>query len=154
MRQHLLLHVPGLGVPQGSMRLVQGGKRMIHSNPQVRQWRATVASYAIAEIIHTERRGQAVWPATGPATLIATFHFPRPKHHYRTGKFASMLRGVAPREMSVGPDLDKLVRAIGDAMVDACVILDDRQINLIRAAKKWTEEAPYVSIQLEADRPS
>lgn len=126
---------------------------MIHSNPQVRAWRATVAAHAIAEIIRTERQGTAIWPATGPCTLITTFHFPRPKHHYRTGKFAHLLRAVAPREMWVGPDLDKLVRAIGDAMTDACAIVDDKQINLIRAAKKWTTEQPYVTITLEGTRP-
>jgi len=151
--QHLLLHVPGVPVPQGSMRLVQGGSRMIHSNPNTRAWRATVAAHAIAEIIHTERRGQGTWPATGPVTLIVKFHFPRPRNHYRTGKFAHLLRAVAPREMWVGPDLDKLVRAIGDALVDACAIVDDKQINLIRAAKEWTEEEPYASIHLEGTRP-
>lgn len=134
------------------MRLVQGGRRMIHSNPQVRAWRATVAAHCIAEIIHTERRGQAQWPATGPCALVVTFHFPRPKHHYRQGKFAHLLRHVAPREMWVGPDLDKLVRAIGDALTDACVVVDDKQINVIRAAKKWTTEEPHAHIQLEATR--
>lgn len=124
---------------------------MIHNSPDLPKWRATIAAHAIAEIIHTERHRQAVWPATGPATLIATFHFPRPKSHYRTGKFAHLLRNVAPRQMFVGPDLDKLIRAIGDALVDACALVDDKQINLIRAAKKWTEGEPYVSIQLETE---
>lgn len=135
------------------MRLVQGGRRMIHSNPNLREWRARVAAHAIAEIIHTERRQQARWPATGPCTLIVTFHFPRPASHYRTGKFSTLLRPVAPRLMQVGPDLDKLVRAIGDALTDACAVVDDKQIHLIRAAKKWCDrtEEPYTSIQLESD---
>lgn len=150
--QTLRIHVPGIGIPQGSMRSFGKG-RIVHSNPQVRAWRATVAAHAIAEIIRTERRGEAAWPTPGPCTLTAVFHFPRPKSHYRTGKFAHLLRTVAPRDMSVGPDLDKLVRAIGDALTDACVIVDDKQIHRIHAAKKWTEEAPYVSIQLEGPRP-
>lgn len=132
------------------MRLVQGGRRMIHSNhAALMSWRATVASHAIAEIIHTERRGQGAWPATGACALIVKFHLPRPRNHYRSGKFAHLVRAVAPREHQVKPDLDKLVRAICDALVSACAIVDDSQISHIRAAKAWTTEAPSASITLE-----
>lgn len=148
--QYLNLHVPGLPIPQGSMRLVGGGRRMIHNkHNELMSWRASVAAHAIAEIIHTERRGQGVWPATGPCGLVVTFHIPRPKHHYRTGKFANLLRATAPREHQVKPDLDKLVRAVCDALVTACAVVDDSQICVLRAAKKWCTEPAYCSIQLE-----
>lgn len=151
--QYLNLHVPGLPIPQGSMRLVQGGRRMIHNKQaELMSWRAQVANHAIAEIIHTERRQQGVWPATGPCGLVVTFHLPRPKSHYRQGRFANLLREVAPREHQVKPDLDKLVRAICDALVSACAVVDDSQICVLRAAKKWTTEDPYCSIQLEGTR--
>ena len=89
------------------------------------------------------------WPATGPCGLIVKFHMPRPRHHYRSGKFADQLRPVAPREHQVKPDLDKLVRSVCDALVSACAIIDDSQISYLRAAKVWTTEAPYASITLE-----
>jgi Holliday junction resolvase RusA-like endonuclease len=146
--QTLTLQVPGSAAPQGSKRHVGGG-RMIESSPHVRKWRATVASHTLAAIVREERQGHGTWPATGPCRLTVTFHFPRPKHHYRTGKFATVLRAVAPARMQTGPDLDKLVRAIGDALTDACAILDDRQIDVIYAGKKWTEEDPYTSITVE-----
>ena len=139
---------PGVPVPQGSMRHVGGG-RIIHSNPQLRAWRATVAAHAVAAIVRSERHTDARCPATGPVDLRVVFTFPRPRNHYRTGKFAHMLRGVAPRLMSTGPDLDKLVRAIGDALVDACVIVDDKQIRHIEASKEWTMDNPAAHITLE-----
>lgn len=149
----LCLHVDGIARPQGSKRHVGAG-RIIESDPGLRKWRATLTAHAVAEIIHKERQG-ARYPITGPATLIVTFHFPRPKHHYRTGKYAHLLRDVAPRLMQTGPDLDKLVRAVGDALTDAGAVVDDKQIQLIRAAKKWCSpgEDPYVSIQLEGTHP-
>lgn len=147
MTQYLALHVPGQPHPQGSKRHVGGG-RMIEASKGLRQWRNHITAHALAETIHAERRG-ARWPATGPCTLIVTFHFTRPKHHYRTGKYAHLLRDVAPREMQVGPDLDKLVRAVGDAMTLGGVVIDDKQIMVIRAAKKWTTEPSYTTIQIE-----
>lgn len=150
MTQYLNLHVEGRAVPQGSMRLVNGGRRMIHSNhTELMAWRATIARAALAEIEHMEAKGTARWPATGPCGLVVKFHFPRPQSHYRTGVYAGLLRAVAPREHQVKPDLDKLVRAVCDALTDACVIVDDSQISYVRAAKAWTTEAPYVSVTLE-----
>lgn len=151
--QSLDVTVPGNAHPQGSKRHVGGG-RMIEASPYVRAWRATVAAHTLGAIGPAERRGQGAWPATGPCTLYVTFHFPRPKHHYKTGKFAHVLRAVAPQRMQTGPDLDKLVRAIGDALTDACAILDDRQIDVIYAAKKWADGDPYTSIHLQSDRAS
>lgn len=150
----LCLHVDGLAHPQGSKRHVGNG-RIIESNPNIRKWRATLTAHAVAEIIHKERQG-ARYPLTGPATLIVAFHFPRPQYHYSRAKGREhQLLPSAPRLMQTGPDLDKLVRAVGDALTDAGAIVDDKQIQLIRAAKKWAGpgEDPYVSIQLEGTHP-
>lgn len=151
--QVLHITIPGVAVPQGSMRSFGPG-RVTHSNPQVRAWRATVAAHVIAEIVRHERQGQGAWPATGPTRLTVMFLFPRPRNHYRTGKFAHLLRKVAPVHMSVGPDLDKLVRAIGDALTDACAVVDDKQIDVIHAAKGWAAEdsGPRVYITLRSER--
>lgn len=146
---YLEVDVPGLPIPQGSMRLVQGGKRMIHSNPKLTAWRADVYAHTIAAIIRAERQTPARFPLTGPCVLRVTFAFPRPKHHYRTGRYADQLRDNAPRLMQTGPDLDKLVRAIGDALTDAAAIVDDKQICTIDAAKGWAvyEPAAYITLR-------
>lgn len=153
---HLSVTVPGVAVPQGSMRLVQGGRRMIHSNPSLMAWRATVSCHTSAAIVRAERTtythpgGGYAFPLTGPVNLVTVFTFHRPKNHYRTGRNADQLRESAPRYMQTGPDLDKLVRAIGDALVGACAIVDDKQINVIHAGKKWaaTDDIPQCTIDL------
>jgi crossover junction endodeoxyribonuclease RusA len=144
--------VPGVPVPQGSMRHVGGG-RLIHSNRDLPAWRAQVSAHTIAAIVRSERQTPHRWPATGPVRLHVVFTFPRPKNHYRTGKYANLLRKVAPRYMQTGPDLDKLIRAIGDALVGACAIVDDKQICHITASKTWTppDLAPAAYIHLRGD---
>lgn len=151
--QALDITIPGTAVPQGSMRLVNGGRRMIHSNRELPAWRAAVASHTIAAIVRAERQTEHRYPFTGPVRLIVVFHLPRPKGHYRQGKYAGLLRPSAPRSMQVGPDLDKLVRAVGDGVVSACAIVDDKQICQIHAHKVWTSEEPTTYVRLIGVRP-
>lgn len=145
MTTKLSFDVPGIARPQGSKRHVGNG-RMIESSSYVKAWRASVASHGIAAIVRQERQTGHRYPLTGPVAVDVVFHLPRPKHHYRTGRFAGTLRAVAPRLMQTGPDLDKLVRAVGDALTAACVVLDDRQIYKIHASKVWTSGDPYTAI--------
>lgn len=123
---------------------------MIHSNRDLPAWRATVGAHVIAGIVRAERQTPTTFPLAGPVDLAITFNFARPRNHYRSGKFSNLLRNVAPKYMQVGPDLDKLVRAIGDALTAACAIVDDKQIHLIHAAKRWTEPGtePFTTIAL------
>lgn len=53
--------------------------------------------------------------------------FPRPKSHYRTGKHADELRPDAPRWYASAPDLDNVLKFVGDAL-NAIFWKDDRQI--------------------------
>lgn len=151
MTRHQILHVtvPGIARPQGSKRHVGGG-RMIEASNYVAAWRAKVANHMIAAIIRDERQRGTRWPLTGPVHLQVAFYLPRPQNHYRAGKFAGMLRNVAPVEMQTGPDLDKLVRAIGDAMTAACVVVDDKQIHRINAVKAWAApgDDPFTAITI------
>jgi len=61
------------------------------------------------------------------------FRFARPKSHYRTGRFAGLLKEAAPRCHLGKPDLDNLVKAAVDALGHwdgrpALVWADDSQI--------------------------
>lgn len=133
------------------MRLVGGGRRMVHSNRHLPAWRALVANHVLAAIIRTERHAGRRFPLIGAVDLSVTFNFNRPKNHYRTGRHAGSLRPAAPTYMQVGPDLDKLVRSIGDSLTSACAIVDDKQIHLIHAAKRWIDDpdaGPFTTITL------
>lgn len=52
----------------------------------------------------------------GPLELWIEFHMPRPKSHYRTGRFARALRDDAPTWHTIAPDATKLTRSTEDAM--------------------------------------
>lgn len=137
--------VPGEPIPQGSKKAVpvkshgvwardrRSGRpivSMMDDNPRLKPWREMV-----------ERRARAAWGgrpiSIGPMIVVATFYFDRPKYHYRTGRFAAELRPDAPMFHLVKPDVDKLVRAIADALTGV-VYSDDAQIIQMDPAKRWS----------------
>lgn len=129
----------GQPVPQGSNRAY--GSRIVASNGHLlKPWRQTLASAAIEQAALDQ-----VAQFTGPVVVRAHFYFRRPQHHYRTGKNAGLLRDSAP-DFPVNRgygDLDKLQRAVGDALVDVSILRDDDQIAAWRSNKRWcSPDAP------------
>ena len=120
----LVVTVPGVPAPQGSMRSLGTGRPMVHSNAAtLLPWRAEVVRQVKAQM---ERGGD--WPITGPVALTITFRLPRPKS--------------APKRRwpDKKPDLDKLVRAAGDCLgskTGAGAIGDDAQVVAIYANKEY-----------------
>lgn len=116
--------VIGTPAPQGSKT-----RWGTEDNPNTRPWRAAVA--ASASEAHTFRGGGGtsgyLEPLLDPVKVRADFYFPRPKHHYRTGRYAGLLKESAPLYCATTPDLDKLQRAIGDAL-KGVILHDDSQI--------------------------
>ena len=74
----------------------------------------------------------------GPVHVTVTFWLPRPVSHYRTGARSQQLRKGAPIHPANGPDLDKLVRGVLDALTDAGMFEDDRQVQSLIAWKRYT----------------
>ncbi len=100
--------------PQGSKN-PWGGE----ANPNTKPWREALASEG------SRVMQEAGYPLfDGPLKVTATLYFPRPAMHYRAN---GQLKPTAPRFKHSAPDLDKLQRAIGDAMTNA-VIKDDARI--------------------------
>jgi Holliday junction resolvase RusA-like endonuclease len=90
-----------------------------------------------------------VEPEVGSIRVDATFYFARPRSHYGSGRNASTIRPAAPGPYHrQKPDLDKLMRSLGDALTIARVIRDDCQIAEISTAKLWADRA-YVYVALE-----
>lgn len=118
------LEVRGLPVPQGSMNIYRG--RAIHSkSTALKQWRALIA---------LEAKQQLKTPIKAtPLTVYYDFFLPRPKTVPQT-------RRPLP---AVKPDLDKLVRAVNDALAtDAGLIDEDSRIVTIRASKRYADQTP------------
>lgn len=93
---------------------------MVEANKNLPVWRAFVQD-------KLEEANAGCEAMTGAVSLTAIFFMPRPKSNVRP----------LP---SVKPDLDKLLRAIGDAATKAGVINDDSQICEIVAHKVYEAE--------------
>jgi Holliday junction resolvase RusA-like endonuclease len=119
--------VDGISAPQGSKTRTRWGMR--EDNPNTAPWRNAVATAARAAMAG----GHPL--LIGPLELSGRFYFPRPKSHYRTGRFANELKPNAPVFVQTKPDLDKLVRAIGDAC-KGIVYRDDSEIARLGAVEK------------------
>lgn len=123
---------------QGSMKgFVRGGKVALTStNPRLDGWRTLVARQAqdVSECV-----------LQGPVRVEAFFILPRPKSRPQWQIWPTS-----------APDLDKLVRAVGDALTHI-VVRDDSQIVEWIARKSWADEdfkpGVHITVQeMENDR--
>lgn len=144
----IIFFAEGVPAPQGSKRHVGGG-RLIESSRQVGQWRDTVRRFAITAMGDRP-------PIDGPVYLVQVFALPRPKSHYGTGRNSGRVKRGAPHRPPVRPDLDKLARAVGDALTGVCY-RDDAQVVNLCAAKYYVTPSgrlsvPGVEIRVHGDR--
>lgn len=129
----LVAFVPGKPAPQGSKRHVGRGI-MIESSKAVKPWRTDIRETLLA--VHTGP------PLDGPIYAELLFVMPRP---------ASTPKRHTPPAIK-RPDLDKLVRAVFDAIGSAGVWRDDSQVVHLHTVKRLarTDERPGVHIVLSA----
>jgi Holliday junction resolvase RusA-like endonuclease len=136
------LFVPGNPVPQGSKRaLLRKGTNIpivIDANRiGLAQWRAQIAAYAMDQ---KAKDGAAT--LRDAVALRLEFWMKRPETHYLpiNGKRdVPELRPDAPQYPPVAPDLDKLSRAVFDALTDADVWTDDAQVVKLVATKVYAD---------------
>lgn len=121
----LVVTVLGTPVPQGSMRAVGRG-RILHNNAEkLRPWRDTVAWHVREECLAAGLNE----PIEGPVMVAATFVLPRPKS-------APKARWAPDRK----PDIDKLLRALLDAVVAGGAVVDDAQIVKVQMSKVYPQD--------------
>jgi crossover junction endodeoxyribonuclease RusA len=105
--------------------------------PAVYEWRRQVQQ-AIAEADEK--------PFEGAIDLALGFDLVRPRGHYGSGKNSKLVKLSSPPHPIVAPDLDKLVRCVGDAITDAGAWGDDAQVVALHAAKRYVDHHPGVRI--------
>ena len=71
--------------------------------------------------------------------LCMTFHMPRPKSHYRTGKYSHLLKDNAPKTHIVKPDIDNLAKFVMDAL-QGILWDDDSYINALEVKKVYSKK--------------
>ncbi len=130
----IAFEVLGEPQPQGSAKAFRhrhtGLVVMTSDNARLRPWRDAVCWHARQALA-----GRA--PLAGPVGVALDFRFARPSGHF--GKRG--LRPSAPKEHVVRPDLDKLARAVIDALSEAGVWRDDNQVVHLHARKRYADLA-------------
>lgn len=115
--------VIGQPIPQGSMKVIRGN--IIHSQGSaLAAWRSSIALAA---------RKQNAFPTREAVTMTMDFTVAKP-------------RTVKRDYPTVPPDLDKLVRAVLDALTAICYVDDSQVVELY--AKKTYGITPGVRIQI------
>ena len=132
--------VEGIPRPGGSKRAIynkkQGRSFIVPDNKNTKPWMETVKWQAM------EKRGEDTTPLQGPIRVVLNFVMPRPKNHYRTGKFSDALKDGAPgRYHFKTPDLDKLCRSTLDAL-KGVLWEDDCQVSILMSVKVWRDSGP------------
>ncbi|NBK23123.1 MAG: RusA family crossover junction endodeoxyribonuclease [Spirochaetia bacterium] len=129
--------VEGVPIPKGSTKafVINGRAATTNANPRTKDWQQRISMQA------QTCRGDSYIPKTNRGDdgvgIIAKFMFPRPKVD-KKGR----------RLMTVKPDLDKLMRTIGDALT-GIIYDDDSQIVSICASKDYVDDGPpYVEITI------
>tara|TARA_Y100001938_G_scaffold150447_1_gene241404 strand:+ start:746 stop:994 length:249 start_codon:yes stop_codon:yes gene_type:complete len=66
---------------------------------------------------------------------------PRPKSHYRQGKFKGMLKDKIPQTYTKTPDIDNLIKMVLDSLQgDDGFFIDDKQVVELNSIKRYIEE--------------
>lgn len=90
------------------------------------------------------------WNLAAPVQVHAVFSFARPKAHYGSRKGQPYLKPTAPEHCAVRADVDKLSRALLDAITGP-VVLDDSQVVILIAQKRWSldgQESTSVTVAI------
>jgi Holliday junction resolvase RusA-like endonuclease len=128
--------IPGKPHGQGSMQLSRNpktGKEFVKYPP------ATVSHRNLMITVMAQQWG-ARPPLDGPLAVRCDFRFPRPKHHFRTGANALVLRDDAPEWHTTPVDIDKAARLVNDALTISGVIVDDARVVMLQAVKRYSDQ--------------
>lgn len=135
-RSTVKLFVPGVPIPQGSMKafVVKNRAIITSDNTKLKPWRNAIAIELVKTI------GLQIKYPTGPIQLGLWFVMPRR---------ASEPKRVTPPHTRK-PDLDKLIRAVCDALTGHAYT-DDSQVISITTTKTTAamDETPGVKIMIE-----
>lgn len=126
------LTVPGKPLPKGSLRHV--GRGRLIEQTKVKDWMRDIQNHTV------ETYGSEIPLFEAPVEAVLKFRFPRP---------AAAKNRLYPHLRSAG-DLDKLTRAVLDALQPA-VLLDDSLVVQLTASKTYavTPEDAGVSISIK-----
>ena len=136
-------HIVGTPKPQPRPRaFARGGRARVYDPGTAEGWKSAIA---------TEMREHAGKAIDGPLWLTMVFYIPRPKSHYRTGKYSHLLKDSAPKHHTSKPDGDNLAKGTLDALTGIQVWRDDSQVVRMSITKEWAESQPGMSLAINTE---
>ena len=84
-------------------------------------------------------------PLEGAISVSMVFSMPRPRSHYRGGRFSHLLKGSSPNRHISRPDLDNIIKFYLDAMT-GMFWKDDAYVCTIEASKNYSKQE---SVEIE-----
>lgn len=131
--------VHGEPIPQGSKRWMPKSGTLISANDKkLRPWRDKLAE---------EFRKLDLETLLGPVQVELAFYVQHLASHFGSGRNAGTLKSSAPVYAKTRPDIDKLTRAVLDAMTESALIRDDGQVAVLIAEKRYAR-TPGVHVKL------
>lgn len=147
--------VSGKPQPRGSKNAIPYNKahngklgvRFVDNNPRSDDWMGECKREALDAMA-----GEVM--LEGPIEVILRFKFLRPQGHYSKAQIAMpyQLTRSAPKMMRTKPDIDKLIRAVLDALT-GIAMRDDNQVARIQAEKEYCNERPGAQVTVIALEP-
>lgn len=136
----LTVDVVGDPVQQGSKTagLAGNGRPYLRDSnaKKLKPWRAEMAGCITAAM--AEQRWTTL---DAPAEVLITFHLPRPAAHFGSGRNSGVLKDSAPAWKSTMPDIDKLTRAVLDAITTSQALRDDARVARLVVEKRYAVNA-------------
>lgn len=128
--------VEGCPIPKGSTKsfVINGRAATTNANPKTKDWEMRIASecQAVRDGFFVPKTNKG-----GGVRVSVDFHLPRP------------VSAKKRRHMVVKPDIDKLARAVLDA-ITGLMFEDDSQVISLQAGKYYIDDGPpYAKVIVE-----
>ena len=121
--------VPGIARTAGNHKTFQG--RIVHARPETKMWMDKIGWHFL------QKYGRPCL-ITGAVVLELMFTLPRRKGDYGTGRNAGKLKPSAAEHHITNPDMDKMLRAVQDALTHIAW-QDDSQVVFAKIGKRYCE---------------
>lgn len=137
------IHFVAYGTPKGQPRAracVRGNRAGVYDPGTANDWKSEIKMQARNKMI-----GHDLF--TGPVELFVSCRMPRPKSHFKR----NILRENAPSWVEKKPDVDNFAKAVMDALTNAQVWSDDKQVARLIVEKRYLKpgQSPHAWITIK-----
>jgi crossover junction endodeoxyribonuclease RusA len=132
----------GTPKPQPRVKAVRRGAHVgVYTPSSADEWRDTI------KLALNRHAGKNI---EGAFAVKLSFFLPRPKSHFRSGKFSHLLKESAPEFHTKKPDCDNLAKLVLDVMTKIAYFKDDSQVALLYVTKAYASDLEDEGVKIES----